>query len=397
MVSPIARVAKASRTPAKTLGIMVCRTAGEPPIPEKDYFRRLTRLGQKLGITVYVFFPHQIDWPRRRVLGYGYSASMKSWERSFFPLPDVVYDRCFYSNAHSYALSREPIRRLQAWPGTKFLGYGLKGKWTIYGMMQNDPDLAAHLPQTELLRHPGDVARWLDEKGELFVKPHGGSHGKGALHIFEHAQGFAVRGRTWLNEPVWRQFRSRSRLLAWVARFTSGRKTIIQRYLTLSTADGDAFDIRALVQKNGRGLWELTGMAVRRGAPGSVTSNLHGGGHAGEAQPFLLQRYGAEHCERIMETIRRVALHVPVVLEQYHGRLAELGVDIGVDADGYVWVIEANSKPGRSSFAAISNESVRLAAIRNPMLYANYLLKGRPIAARPDPLPINPNKSLITE
>lgn len=374
MLSIIARTLRPS---TKTVGIMVCKIAGEPPIPEKDYFRRLSRLGQKLGLTVFVFFPNQVDWPRKRVLGYAYSPSSKSWGKHFFPIPDIVYDRCFYSNANTYALYREPIRRLHAFRGTKFLGYGLKGKWNVYNMMSRDESLLPHLPETEVLEHSDDISRWLADKGELFLKPQGGSHGKGVLHIAEARQGINVNGRTWHNETVRQQFRSKSRLFAWLAQFTNGRKYVIQRYLTLTTSNGDAFDIRALVQKNGEGRWTLTGMAVRQGAPGSITSNLHGGGHAEETEPFLRKHYGADAARRIIEKVKKVALRVPLVLEQYHGRLVELGVDLGVDADGRVWVLEANSKPGRSSFASLSDENVRLASIRNPILYAKFLLDSK--------------------
>ena len=102
-------------------------------------------------------------------------------------------------------------------------------------------------------------------------------------------------------------------------------------------------------------------MAVRQGAPGSVTSNLHGGGHAEDAESFLRGKYGTEAAKAIVATAREIALRVPDVLEQYHGRLAELGVDLGVDADGKVWILEANSKPGRSAFAALSGETASIA------------------------------------
>lgn len=369
---------------------MVCPAAGDPPFPEKQYYKRLSLIGQKLGLAVFVFFPHRIDWVRRRVVGYTYSASAKRWEKKLFPFPAAVYDRCFYPNLPTLSAYREPIRRLMAHPDTRFLGYGLKGKWNVHQMLVRDEALEPHIPETELFQRSSDLVRWLEERGELFLKPHGGSQGKGVLHVSKTAGGFTVRGRSARNEVVHARFRSEGKLLAWIRSFTAGRKYLIQRYLTLTTADGEAFDIRALVQKNSGGCWELTGLALRRGAPGSITSNLHGGGHAGEAEPFLRTLYGEEAARVIAETVRSVALRVPEVLEQYHGRLAELGVDVGVDTDGRVWVLEANSKPGRSAFAALSDKRVRVAAIRNPMLYAKHLLD-HPVA-RPGRYPAGPTE-----
>lgn len=367
-------VTKDARPSAHTVGIMVCPNAGEPPIPEKHFFRRLTLLGRKLGLVVFVFFPNRLDFERRRVLGYAYSETANRWEKAFFPIPETVYDRCFYPNPRTYAAFRAPIRRLMDSPDTRFLGYGLKGKWDVHQMLMRDETLRPHMPETELLQDSADISRWLAERGELFLKPHGGSHGKGVLHLKKVKAGIIAKGRTARNEIVRLGFRSERQLLAWVRSFTAGRKYLIQRYLTLTAADGNAFDIRALVQKNGKGCWELTGIAVRQGAPGSVTSNLHGGGHAEEAEPFLRKAYGTDSAATIAAAVRDIALRVPDVLEQYHGRLAELGVDVGVEPDGSVWVLEVNSKPGRSSFAALSDKQASQAAMRNPMLYAKYLL-----------------------
>lgn len=364
----------ATRISGRTVGIMVCPSAGDPPFSEKQYYRRLSLLGQKLGLAVFVFFPHRIDWERRRVFGYSYSASAGRWERRLYPLPEAVYDRCFYSDAKLYAEFREPIRRLMKTPGTRFLGYGLKGKWSVHQMMIRDEALSPYIPQTELLQSPADIERWLEEKGELFLKPHGGSQGKGVLRVTRVENGYVVKGRNHRNEAVRSGFRSKRRLLGWIAAFTGGRKYLIQKYLSLTTTAGEAFDIRALVQKNHTGRWELTGIAVRRGAPGSITSNLHGGGHAEEAKPFLRQQYGQQTAETIESSVRELALRIPFVLEQYHGRLLELGVDVGVDTEGHVWVLEANSKPGRSSFAGLSDKKVRLDSIRNPILYAKFLI-----------------------
>ncbi|MDF2660027.1 MAG: hypothetical protein K0Q94_2818 [Paenibacillus sp.] len=364
----------ATRISGNTVGIMVCPSAGDPPFSEKQYYRRLSLLGQKLGLAVFVFFPHRIDWERRRVLGYRYNASGSRWEKRLYPLPETVYDRCFYSDAKLYAEFREPIRRLMQTPGTRFLGYGLKGKWSVHQMMIRDEALSPYIPETELLQSPADIERWLEEKGELFLKPHGGSQGKGVLRVTREENGYAVNGRSHRNEAVRSGFRSKRRLLDWIAAFTGGRKYLIQPYLILTTTEGEAFDIRALVQKNRTGRWELTGIAVRRGAPGSVTSNLHGGGHAEEALPFLRQQYGRPAAETIESSVRELALRIPYVLEQYHGRLVELGVDIGVDTAGHVWILEANSKPGRSSFAVLTDKKVRLDSIRNPILYAKFLI-----------------------
>lgn len=360
-----------------SLGIMVCPRVGEPPISEKSFIRRLSVIGRKLGLIVFAFFPHRLDWERKRVVGYRFRPDTNQWEKRFFPLPDLVYDRCFYADGRTFAAYRQPIRRLMSTPGTSFLGYGLRGKWQVYQMLKLDEQVARHIPETELLRDRRDISRWLDDKGELFLKPHGGSQGKGVLHVATVGRRFAVKGKTAANRTVGASFATEEALLRWVEAFTGQRRYLIQRYLVLKDDRGGAFDIRALVQKDGRGQWSLTGLAARHGEPGSVTSNLHGGGSAAPAAPFLRHLYGEENAAKIIAVASKLALRIPEVLEQSHGRLVELGIDFGVDPDGAVWILEANSKPGRAAFASLEDEEVRLASIRSPILYANYMLDCR--------------------
>ncbi|MED4601859.1 hypothetical protein P9314_14260, partial [Paenibacillus validus] len=72
---------------------------------------------------------------------------------------------------------------------------------------------------------------------------------------------------------------------------------------------------------------------------------------------------------------RQLADTLPEVLESRHGRLAELGIDFGVDTGGHIWMLEVNSKPGRSIFTYLRDDKARLAAVANPLRYADYLLR----------------------
>ena len=366
-------------TTAKTpryVGIMVCETNGDPPFSSKPFYRRLSLIGSELGLTVFVFCPRRFDPERRRIVGYTYLREQKRWSKKTFPLPHVVYDRCFFSSGSKYALYRDAIRKLAGMANVRFLGYGLKGKWQVYQLLKKEPALLPHLPETEQLNSIKDLSRWLTQKKEVILKPQGGSHGKGVLLVQERENGiYTVTGRDARNGIVGKSFRNLRSLLRWIDAFIGQRNYVMQQFLVLRTKDGKPFDIRALVQKNRIGEWELTGMAVRLGQPGGVTSNLHGGGRAEEVLPFLTRQFGKTHATETIEKLRGLAMQIPGVLERYHGRLVELGIDLGVDDEGRIWILEVNSKPGRSAFAALPDRRVRLSAIRNPILYARYLLE----------------------
>ncbi|WP_042201120.1 YheC/YheD family protein, partial [Paenibacillus camerounensis] len=182
-------------------------------------------------------------------------------------------------------------------------------------------------------------------------------------------------------EPFHHHFRTLDQGLQWIHRFTGKHSYIMQPYLHLTSSLGQPFDVRVLMQKNGRGAWTLTGMAVRLGGHGSLTSNLHGGGTAVAVLPFLLAEFGSAGAELHDELAAAAAL-LPPLLEESFGRLGELGLDFGIDAGGRIYLLEANSKPGRTVFRLTGDRRAAKLAAENPLRYARHLLLHSPAGRR---------------
>lgn len=218
-----------------------------------------------------------------------------------------------------------------------------------------------------------------------FLKPKAGSHGKRTLHARllggKEGGGLSIRGRDRNNGAFRLHFRTLDQGLSWIHRFTGSRRYIMQPYLHLTSSRNQPFDVRVLMQKNGRGAWTLTGMAVRLGGCGSLTSNLHGGGTAVAVLPFLLAEYGATGAE-LHEELAAAAAVLPPLLEETCGRLGELGLDFGIDAGGRIYLLEANSKPGRSVFRLTGDRRAAKLAAENPLRYARHLLLHSPAGRR---------------
>lgn len=368
----------------RTLGIMTTETDGDPPFHNRLFFRRLCLIGQRMGLTVYVFTPSGLKESEKRIRGYRYDAAGKRWSREELREPDLVYDRCFFGTKEQYAAYRRTVRELRR-RNIRFLGNGLRGKWDVEQMLRQDDRISAHLPETEPLRSVRTLAEWLARRGEAVLKPQGGSQGRGVLHVRRTAvrqpgpagpqlAAYAVRGRDARNWPIAHEFGDKASLLRWLRRFIGRRRYLLQQFLLLQTREGIAYDVRALVQKNGQGRWQITGMAVRQGHEGSLTANLHGGGTVAPLPAFLERHFGPNKAEELIAELHRLSELIPEALEQRHGRLVELGIDFGIDALGHIWFLEANSKPGRSIFTYLRDEQARTAATANPIRYARYVL-----------------------
>jgi hypothetical protein len=361
----------------KTLGIIVCYShkAKRPPFSEASYFRQLAEEGKPFGISVTVFSPKEINWKTRTVPSWSLNADGR-WHHSVQPLPSLIYDRCYYLDSRHYLEYKPYVQRIIQDPHIRLLGRALGGKYQTYEILKQNAEIQPFLPLTIRYQTPQDVIRFLHEHSSVLIKPNGGSHGRGVVAITRMSRGFEVRGRSRSNHAFQYVIKNEEQLKLWVQTFIKDTRYIIQPYLKLYTPDHRPFDLRILVQKNEHREWETTGMALRLGKVDSITSNLHGGGQATSLLPFLNQNYPQHQVPDILKKIETVSSIVPPFIEKHHGPLVELGLDVGIDRQGHVWLLEVNSKPGRSVFLKTGELEIRRRAVRLPMLYARSLLMG---------------------
>lgn len=370
-------------------GILQCETTGSPPFTEPSYCRKLCIVGRKHGIQVIVFSPLQVRWSNYSVNAFTYDQG--EWKKRWFSIPPLIYNRCTYNNKKQYLAIQTAISTLQKKAKVTLLGVNLGGKWDIYYTLHKESYLQPILPPSQLFHNCTDLAKQLDYyQGTLFLKPHAGSHGKSTLYIRrkykENINGnlrslhnsttyLELWGRDRTNQIFHRLFPCTREGLTWISRFIGKRKFIVQPYLTLITSKGEPYDIRVLMQKNKTGRWELTGMAARIGRNNSITSNLSGGGYAVPVIPLLKNQFEEKQVERLHKQLLAYSHYIPLVLEAKYGRMNEIGLDFGIDCQAHLWLLEVNSKPGRSIFSHTKEHQAALKSVENPILYALHLLE----------------------
>jgi hypothetical protein len=355
------------------LGIMTGRRNGNVPIAEPEFCSQLCRAAPRYNLKVLVFHPDGVAADGTSITGYTWKDG--SWQDTISPPPDIVYNRYFYESSNKRKEASTALAFLhRSLPWSR----GLPDKWGVYEILKRDRRAAKLLPETLLYSGTRNLSTMLAEREYgVFLKPKSGSHGKRTIHAIlqnrNSGGGLKLRGRDGENTPFQYVFRSQDEGLDWIHEFIGSRRYIIQPYLHLSNHEGQPFDVRVLMQKNGRGSWTLTGMAVRLGNRGSLTSNLHGGGTAVSLLPFLLAEYG-QSGKDIMHELASEAAYLPPILEAACGRLGELGLDFGIDSSGRIHLLEANSKPGRTVFRLTGDRRAAKLAAENPLSYARYLL-----------------------
>ncbi|QCT03587.1 hypothetical protein E6C60_2876 [Paenibacillus algicola] len=361
-----------------TLGIMVSRKKGSPPFSDREFLKQLCLSARRLELQAYVFCADSYELSdslkRDRFKSIkGYAVQDHEWIEGFFPVPELIFDRCLSGNAreaqHAAAVVQEAEQTQRILWSRR-----LPGKWRVYERLKQCPHLSAALPLTLRYTGPASLRNALHRfQGDVFMKPSAGSHGSHTLYIHQEGAHAVLKGRTRDNVPFRHRTHAAS-LPGWISQFTGHRSFVMQPFLQLTSADGRPFDIRVLVQKNGQGRWCLTGSALREGSCEGLTSNLHGGGRAAQVLPGLISRFGSAASAGIMDTIHHLSELIPPDLEEGFGRLGELGIDFGVDAKGTVWLLEVNSKPGRRVFTQTGDTGAAEQSVMNPLRYARYLL-----------------------
>lgn len=370
-------------SPQGIVGILVGECTGPLPFAESAFCRQLCHIGHRQGMTIYVFCPGWVTSGRRSIPGYTFENG--KWIRKQFRAPEIIYDRCISHDKRQQRRKQRCLEILNELQPFVYLTRGLAGKWSVYQALVKHRLFGPYLPETVRYQGLNQLDQWISShEGEAFLKPQNGTHGKRTLHVkeieLELGGGLIVTGRDSSNQLFRRKFRSRQDGLEWIHRFVGSRIFLLQPYLQLNNANGEPFDVRVLMQKNENGEWSTTGMAVRAGRKHTLTSNLHGGGSAHRALPFLTKELGEQAASRAVHIIHHLSEAIPKHLESHFGRLGELGIDFGIDRRGKVWILEVNSKPGRSSLFRIGDMQGARKSVENPIQYARYLLLRKTLA-----------------
>lgn len=365
------------------VGILVCHIDSSGIPGESRLYRQMSICADARQVRICVFTLHSVRWEERRIEALQYDANADAWHKRILPLPSIVYDRRFFRSALERRRHASRIIRLKRM-GVLFLNTTIGDKWDVYVELMKDADLQSLLPVTWTYTGPKSLIRWFEHHDEVFLKPQHGSKGMRTLRIVRDALGrFHLNGRDAYNRSYTAVLRNLPMVSRFVERAVRRQRFLMQPYLQLTTSLGQAFDVRALMQKDGDGRWSLTGTAVRQGQPGSATSNLHGGGDAFETESFLRREFGEQRMHALCKALHRAARRIAPLIEQRYGRLCELGIDFGIDRSGKLWLLEVNSKPGKTIFAKSGQFTAKTQSICNPLRYAEYLWTGRGLLAKP--------------
>ncbi len=278
----------------------------------------------------------------------------KDWRLLPCPRPEAIYNRIPFralERTQEVAVARH---RIDAF-GIPMFNPEYFNKAQIYQVIAESA-AAGYLPATQLSFDEQHLTQMMRTHRSVYLKPCGGSIGHGMIRVESMPGGYLatslkkgdhVRAECDTLGDVWHFVRHER---------VPGRY-VIQAAKPLLTWEGRPADFRVLLQKQS-GTWHVVGRGVRVAGTGSITTHVPNGGSIVSADDVLAKAFGSRASD-IDAALHTAVLRCADAIDGfYRGQLGEMSMDMGVEPNGRIWFLEANSKPMKFDEPAIRRASL---------------------------------------
>ena len=334
-------------------------------------YKAIMKAGQKIGGIVFAFSPGSVNWKKRIIHGKIFDTYNNKWVTSIFPFPNVVYNRIQDRNHEKKESSQLCIRKFLSHSGITLYNPGFFNKKEVITALSSSHRIKNHIPETIVLRSKKDLIYMLKQHKALYLKPTDSKLGSGIIRIV----------KSQLEKPYWMQYYAHDKQLKeykayniyqlWhkVRQQMMPSAYIVQQAIPMAEIYTCPFDCRVLVQKNKKGLWQISGMGIRIAAHSqSITTHVPKGGRIGLPKDVLQQALPQHNPVLLLQRVRRLCIAAAKKLERHYKLLGEMSIDVGLDSSGYPWIFEANAKPMK-----FDEPEIRKKQLEQVIRYAQFL------------------------
>lgn len=323
----------------------------------------------KLHGAIVVFALDKADSAGQLVEGYCFNPESQSFEKGVFPFPAAIY-RTVGLNEHWKNCFLTVL-------GDRFFNNTYFNKWDMYQWYSRNPDFSSKLPFTCVYQSAEDVFDQLEKYGRVFIKPLSGLGGHRITQIQQSGDGCVFQYR---ENGVNRNnvLGSREEAVEFIERRFSRGKYLIQQPIDLIQIDGGVTDFRCIMQKDQSAAWVCRAIIGRCGDKGSVVSNISSGGTAFciDSLPVRSLPLPENKAVHLGKDIAAFAYKVCRALDQYGVNCGTLGLDIGVDIHGNLWLIEINNRDPDPTIALDIRDRPLYVKLKTGILFYAKALSG---------------------
>lgn len=326
--------------------------------------------GLKYGLSTCFFGLRDISWIKNQVHAFIFVKG--KWVQRGLPIPKIIHNRAIFTTKQNWNRSKRLVDR-----GIILFNFWNRyGKLYIANVLKEHSSFTSHLPVT-LPFTAENLNHIMEQSTSFFLKPNKGTVGEGIIKLDKEEEA------TWLvsyrvGKQLVRHPFQENELYHKVKKTVGKNEYFLQETIPLATFQGSPFDIRVSVQKNGEGVWGITGMMGKVARTGHFLSNVAQGGKVMKVEE-LLSEYPHLSKEKEVKKISDVALSMVEYLSGIIPHLADVGFDFGIDEKGHPYFIEMNGRDQRYSFMKGGESKTWKQTYENPVAYARFLLNQKKV------------------
>lgn len=297
-------------------------------------FAELTAmLCRSQGLNLLFMRPDDVNIDNNTVKGKLFNGN--GWSEVITEIP-LVIDSTPASFKAKYQLVIDHLRK---YSNFTYDGKGSLNKHTLLERLKQDDNFSHLVIPSIHTDEFEDIIGFLNKHEAIVLKPIYSDRGRGVYKLFKENDTYVL---SYLIKD--RHF-DKKELEDYFNEYIKRRNYVCQKYISSRTKQGDPFDCRIHVQKNGNGKWVVLKNYIRIGIGQKVISNVNQGGAISDLTPFLKANFDNQW-KKINEDITKLAKTLPKKIESLKGiPTMALGFDVAISKSGKLYLFESNGAP----------------------------------------------------
>ncbi|MCM3570955.1 YheC/YheD family protein [Neobacillus mesonae] len=323
---------------------------------------------------VYLCGWNTIDTRKKQIKGFYFdpnvNGSSNHWKSGTFPYPGAAYNR--------QNLPKNVFDDLQTTMGDCIFNSfspGSFNKWELWKRLSPIESLRSHLPATMLLTDITVLENMLNQYDSIYLKPTGGTLSRGIRKVEKSPAGYIVTYPSFRNPAGSQKLIEHPKSIQKWFHKLQNKEYLAQQAITMKRYQNRPIDFRIIMQKDGKGKWDCSGVFGKFGKSGGIITNFSRSGYIRSGLKTFRQAFGMNNkkAQNKVEEIKKIAFEICRVFDQY-GNYGDLGIDLMVDHDGKVWILEVNTKDTYHRFPLhINNKKLYRKIVTAPFRYGKFL------------------------
>jgi hypothetical protein len=327
------------------------------------------RLGEyeKFGGLVMAFSTRSIDWEEEIAYGMLYDPTQKKWRYDSAPIPAALYRRNFHQNLDRVNQLIEMTHK------NLFNSHYFKKSDLI--LLKDETEIRKHVPATHLLKKIDDLIEFIQDREKVILKPVSLSRGRGIFILEKNPKqdgGYILydHQNEYLRQHLIPNIKGLEKMLKELN--ILNKQYLYQTYIPLLKIYNRPLDVRVVMQKYDKNSWKCSGIECRVAGENEVLTNIARGGEAMTLEDVVIGSGINQPYDKIYESIINLCQKFCYLIDLKDEHYAEFGLDIGLDQEGFPWIIEANIFPSFKGFKEMDYE-MYLKIRTQPIFYAVHI------------------------